>query len=204
MDAFSNEPCPDCTIKINGRGMKNKTLQLNENGERYVKYKSGALHVEPLTAKKNYFGIAKSYRSSQKIFRDTVWIYPNETFEKEFLKKNNCPVKRLTSDDKDAVPFDSLENAVNAEFDGDYSAYLDKTLYYPEIALENGDDGRLIATFIVDKDGSINCPMIIQSVSREIDAEALRVIRLMPNWIPASLDHQPVRMKIKLPILFGY
>jgi hypothetical protein len=203
MDAFTLETCSDCKIQLSGRGTKNKTLNLNNDGERYITYKSN-LTVEPITNKHNYFGIVKSYKKFYEIYRDTVWIYPNNTFEQEYLKKNRCPIKKFESDDEDKVSFDSLENAESAEFPGDFSSYLDKNLYYPEIALENGDDGRLIAGFIVEKDGSISCPMIIQSISKEIDAEALRVIRMMPNWIPASIDQHPVRLRLKMPILFRY
>ena len=80
--------------------------------------------------------------------------------------------------------------------------YLAKSIRYPEEAHKNGIQGRVIATFVVEKDGSITEARVVKSVDELLDAEALRVINSMPNWIPGRQNGEPVRVKYTVPITF--
>ena len=80
--------------------------------------------------------------------------------------------------------------------------YLAKNIDYPEVAMVNGDQGKVFVEFIVEKDGSISNVNIIRGVSREIDAEAKRVVEAMPKWTPAAHKKKYVRSRVRIPINF--
>ena len=80
--------------------------------------------------------------------------------------------------------------------------FLSENVRYPEAAHKTGVQGRVIAKFVVEKDGSITEAKIVKSVSPELDAEALRVIGTMPNWMPGMQNGEPVRVKYTVPITF--
>jgi TonB family protein len=80
--------------------------------------------------------------------------------------------------------------------------FLSENVSYPETAHKAGVQGRVIANFIVKKDGSITEAKIVKSVSPELDAEALRVINSMPKWIPGMQNDEAVRVKYTIPVTF--
>lgn len=80
--------------------------------------------------------------------------------------------------------------------------YLSNNIKYPEIAEKNGIQGRVVCTFVVETDGSIKNVEVSKSVSPELDAESVRVIRTMHHWIPGKIDGKPVPMEYTLPITF--
>ena len=80
--------------------------------------------------------------------------------------------------------------------------FLSQNVKYPVEAHKAGVEGRVIATFIVEKDGSITNARIARSVHPLLDAEALRVIGSMPNWMPGMQNGEPVRVKYTVPITF--
>ncbi len=80
--------------------------------------------------------------------------------------------------------------------------YLSKNVHYPEEAHEKCIQGRVIATFVVEKDGSIADASIVRSIDPLLDAEALRVVSAMPHWIPGKQNGKAVRVKYTVPITF--
>ena len=64
-------------------------------------------------------------------------------------------------------------------------AFLDQNVRYPD-GYDGCGQGRVVVSFTIDVDGSIVAPKVIRSVDKELDAEALRVVGLMPKWIPAK------------------
>ena len=80
--------------------------------------------------------------------------------------------------------------------------FLSKTIKYPAEAEKAGKQGRVLATFVVRKDGSISDARIVKSVDPLLDAEALRVINAMPAWIPGTQSGKPVNVKYTVPISF--
>jgi TonB family protein len=81
--------------------------------------------------------------------------------------------------------------------------FLGENVHYPEEAEKAGIQGRVIATFVVEKDGSISQPTIVKSVDPLLDAEALRVISAMPNWKPGKQNGEVVRVKYTVPLSFN-
>ena len=91
------------------------------------------------------------------------------------------------------------------EFPGGVQALLDylrKNIKYPQICRENNIQGRVLVSFVVNKDGAIVDPQVVKSVNPSLDKEALRVISGMPNWKPGSQRGKPVRVKYTVPVNF--
>ena len=80
--------------------------------------------------------------------------------------------------------------------------FLNENIKYPEQAEREGIEGRVVAGFIVERDGSVSNIEILKSVHPLLDAEVVRVMSLMLNWIPGRQNGQPVRVKYSLPITF--
>lgn len=82
--------------------------------------------------------------------------------------------------------------------------FIEKNLKYPKKARSNGINGKVILGFIIEKDGQISPDNISveQSVDPLLDEEGIRVVKLMPKWIPAENAGQVVRFKTRLPITF--
>jgi TonB family protein len=91
------------------------------------------------------------------------------------------------------------------EFPGGMEAlisFLQENVKYPENAVKNDVEGRVLVQFIVDKTGQVCDAEVVRSVSEELDAEALRVVKSMPNFIPGRQDGKPVAVWFTLPITF--
>ena len=80
--------------------------------------------------------------------------------------------------------------------------YLKKNIKYPKADLEKGHQGIVLVQFIIEKDGSLSDFTIVEGVSKEIDEEALRVVKNSPNWEPAKINGNPVRVYYVQPVNF--
>ena len=81
--------------------------------------------------------------------------------------------------------------------------FLSENVQYPAEAEKAGIQGRVILTFVVEKDGSISKPTVVKSVDPLLDAEAVRVISAMPNWKPGKQNGKVVRVKYTVPLSFN-
>ena len=80
--------------------------------------------------------------------------------------------------------------------------YLHDNIKYPESCRRDSIQGRVIISFVVEKDGSINSAEIVKGVHEQLDAEALRVIDAMPKWKPGKQLGKTVRVKYAIPVNF--
>lgn len=80
--------------------------------------------------------------------------------------------------------------------------FLEENISYPEQAKEQGFQGKVYITFVVEVDGSISDVRVIRGIGGGCDEEAVRVIKLMPKWNPGKAKGFPVRVKFNLPIKF--
>ncbi|MEE0997873.1 MAG: energy transducer TonB [Paludibacteraceae bacterium] len=80
------------------------------------------------------------------------------------------------------------------------ATFIKENLKYPEDA--DGAHGRVIVNFVVEEDGSISDIKVVRGVHPSLDAEAVRVVKLMPKWKPAEYRGKPVRTKYMLPVFF--
>lgn len=92
-----------------------------------------------------------------------------------------------------------------AEFPGGQSAlnkWLSTNIRYPEAAQQNGVQGRVVVRFVVERDGSISGATIVKGVDKDLDQEALRVVKRMPKWQAGKNNGQAVRSYFTLPVNF--
>lgn len=140
----------------------------------------------------------------------------NETeVEEESISSQTQEVgKNIPLSDNDEESVNRIEQEDNKVFDvveempqypGGFSAFMDylsKSIQYPVVAEENGVQGRVICSFIVDTDGSISDVTVVKSVDPSLDKEAKRILSSMPNWIPGKKNGIPVRVKYTTPVTF--
>ena len=110
---------------------------------------------------------------------------------------------KVTEEDYDQLTFNVVEKM--PEFEGGMDgmmSFFQKNIKYPAEAKEKGKKGRVLVQFVVEKDGSIVEPKVVKSVSPELDAEALRVVQMMPKWKPGQQRGKNVRVQFTLPVSF--
>lgn len=91
------------------------------------------------------------------------------------------------------------------QFPGGQSAlseYLSRNLKYPVSVEEKGIEGRVILTFVVERDGSISNVIVVKSIDPLLDKEAMRLAKSMPRWIPGKQQSSIVRVKYTMPVNF--
>ena len=99
--------------------------------------------------------------------------------------------------------FDVVE--VMPSFPGGQAAllqYLNSHVKYPVVAQENGIQGRVTISFVVERDGSITDVKVARSVDPSLDKEAARVVSSMPRWTPGKQNGSAVRVKFNVPVVF--
>lgn len=87
-------------------------------------------------------------------------------------------------------------------FPGKFYQYIRENLKYPDIALKNGVYGTVILSLVVERDGSLSNIRLLKGLTPETDAEAIRLMEVCPNWIPAMQDGIPVRIFYSVNIPF--
>ena len=80
--------------------------------------------------------------------------------------------------------------------------FLNENIHYPVVAQENGVQGRVVVSFVVERDGHITDVQIARSVDPSLDKEAQRVVKSMPKWIPGKQNGSAVRVKFNVPVSF--
>ena len=96
-------------------------------------------------------------------------------------------------------------NQVQPEYPGgtdSLQAFLNDNLIYPEKAKREHIEGKVYVGFMVDRHGKIMNPKILSSASAELDSEALRVVKMMPDWKPGTAGGTEVDVQYILPIDF--
>jgi periplasmic protein TonB len=126
-----------------------------------------------------------------------------------FLKPTACvaSVGRDVRADTTVSKNDSTFTVVDvpAEFPGGMEAlvkFLSGNVRYPAEARRAGHQGTIFVCFVVHADGTLSKPYVVKGIAPELDAEALRVVSLFPNWIPAKLKEEPAPSRYVLPIKF--
>lgn len=120
--------------------------------------------------------------------------------------RNDIAVNTNESEEKKEVAnkvFDVVEQMPS--FPGGNDAlmkFLQENVKYPVVAQENGVQGRVVVSFVVEKDGSITDVKVVRSVDPSLDKEATRVVKSMPRWIPGKQNGAAVRVKYNVPVSF--
>jgi len=182
-------------------------------GKHQAWFGNGRLYIDESYKNDNLDGIAKEWYFTGQLKKDanytdgvltgqllTYWINGkikrDDTYKKGELISGQC----ADSIGNNIAHFDYIlmpqfpENAVGA--------YLAKNIRYPVAAQQIGAQGRVIVQFVVNIDGTIIGAHVIQGVNPDLDAEAVRVVSKMPQWIPAKIDGEPIKVEYTLPVNF--
>lgn len=104
---------------------------------------------------------------------------------------------------KSNMVYDVVE--VMPQFPGGQTAmlkYIMENIKYPKQIMEEGIQGRVTVSFIVEKDGRVSNVRLLRSVQPLLDKEAVRVVKSMPKWSPGKQNGKPVRVRFNLPVMF--
>ena len=127
----------------------------------------------------------------------------DEQLLKELQEEDDKALASLNVDPNNPLNFHIVEDL--PKYPGgavEFMKWLTRNLQYPAAARSRKTQGKVVAVFYVEKDGSITGINVTQSLSPECDREALRVLRKMPNWEPGIQNDQPCRTKVCIPIVF--
>ena len=121
----------------------------------------------------------------------------------EFVPEEPKPIDQETMEKEKPLDVRIVEQI--PEFPGGMTMFvqwLTKNLKYPEAARNQKLQGRVVVSFIVNKDGSVSDLKIARSINPLLDHEAMRVMRLMPPWKPGIQNNEPCRTMMAIPIVF--
>lgn len=103
------------------------------------------------------------------------------------------------------IAFVAMADDIQPQFPGGNDAlakYISDNMAYPQAAIDNGIEGKVIVDFIVQPDGSIGTIKIMRMIDPDLEAEAIRLVKGMPKWLPGHRDGNPIPMTYSLPIIF--
>ena len=106
--------------------------------------------------------------------------------------------------EEEAIPFQLVEEkpSFNGGDANQFSKWVNQRLVYPEIAKENGVQGRVTLQFTVEKDGSITKVKVLRGVDPSLDKEAVRVVSMSPKWKPGKQRDRAVPVTYTFPVIF--
>jgi len=118
------------------------------------------------------------------------------------LKDADSIKAKVTLKDADSI-FQIVDQM--PEFPGGIDAmtgFVASNIKYPQDAIDEGKEGRVFVSFVVEKDGWVSNVKVLKGVCESIDEEAARVVRGMPRWKPGMKDGKPARVSFQLPVTF--
>ncbi|MBR2151138.1 MAG: energy transducer TonB [Prevotella sp.] len=172
------------------------------------KVKSSVKFVPPVIKKDNEVKPEEELKSQEELNKTNTAIGAfdvkgNDEAAGEVLKAKEVIAQPEPPKEEETKVFDVVEQMPS--FPGGPSAlmqYLSSNIKYPVVAEENGVQGRVIVTFVVEKDGSITDVRVVKGVDPSLDKEAQRVVKSMPKWIPGKQNGAAVRVKYTVPVTF--
>ncbi len=106
--------------------------------------------------------------------------------------------------EEEAIPFQLVEEKPSFQ-GGDanqFSKWVNQRLEYPEIAKENGVQGRVTLQFTVEKDGTVTKVKVLRGVDPSLNKEAVRVVSMSPKWKPGKQRDRAVPVTYTFPVIF--
>ena len=106
--------------------------------------------------------------------------------------------------EEEAIPFQLVEekHSFNGGDANEFSKWVNSKLQYPEIAKENGVQGRVTLQFTVNPDGSVSNVKVLRGVDSSLDKEAVRVVSMSPKWKPGKQRDRAVKVTYTFPVIF--
>ena len=128
---------------------------------------------------------------------------PEKVLEGEPADEEGTVDEPKEKDNEEVLSFRVVEDV--PQFPGGYGEFmkwLTKNLKYPVSVQQRHQQGRVIAEFIINKDGSVTDVRVVGSMTPECDNEVLRVLRMMPRWTAGVMNDKPCRAKVVIPVVF--
>ena len=106
--------------------------------------------------------------------------------------------------EEEAIPFQLVEEkpSFNGGDANEFSKWVNSKLQYPEIAKENGVQGRVTLQFTVNPDGSVSNVKVLRGVDSSLDKEAVRDVSMSPKWKPGKQRDRAVKVTYTFPVIF--
>jgi TonB family protein len=141
--------------------------------------------------------------SEQNVITDTVhtFTYPYTTSHQIM---GAWPLYDIINKEEIILSFSEIETF--PEYPGGEDArinFLRENLVYPQEAKEQRMEGKVLVSFVVEKDGSLTNFEILKSAHPILDEEVLRVVKLMPNWEPGEIEGKTVKVRYQIPVNFA-
>jgi TonB family protein len=124
--------------------------------------------------------------------------YPNGKIKIYSVMNNDVPVSMIKFDSTGT----EIGNVAMPECPYNLKQYIIANLHYPEFARRNSTEGVVPVRFVVDEQGKIMKVRVVDFIGDGCEAEAVRVVKSMPAWKPATLNGKPIRVEYTLPINF--
>lgn len=163
-----------------------------KEGVQFEYYSNGSIKSEIFFSNDVYHGSFKTYFKGGQLKR-------SDLYNEGELVKGAC----YDSTGKEIKYFEYMIMPEFPKGEEALNKYLKKSLKYPIEALENGIRGKVVISFIIDKDGSVINAIVLEGVHSLLDNEALRVIRNMPKWKPGTVDGDLVKVTFSIPFTFN-
>lgn len=167
------------------------SYNITANGSIYIKIDSVKMKEEKITWQTNPDGV---------ILEDLFFQLQSDSLKYDELVNWNPNEESVYNEVNEIDKVDEKPSFPGGE--SAMKSYLNSNVKYPDVAQENGVQGRVIVESIIEKDGSMSDVKVIRSVDPSLDREALRVVKAMPKWTPAKLKGIPVRTKCTTPVVF--
>ncbi len=143
------------------------------------------------------------------IVEDDVSVNDNIILSTEDDKNIGVQVMDYVQQQEDELEEEDIPLAVVEEKpkfmggdENEFSKWVSKNMTYPEVAKENGIQGRVICSFVVTAEGKVADVKILRGVDASLDKEAIRVISMSPRWTPGKQRTKAVRVKYTFPVIF--
>jgi len=208
IEGYKSKPCVSCNVTVKKYG--------GEVLAEAVTDQNGIVVLNGLKGKKISIvahDVAGNYRDNygyptgQENEEMTIIVYPTDKFELKILAKEDSLYGKVKESESTSDELsDTVEIQKEASFPGgdiQLQRFIAQTVIYPRICIEMNEMGKVLVSFIVEKNGEISHVKIEKSVSSDLDREAKRVIRAMPKWNTGIHEDMPVRVRCRVPINFA-
>ena len=147
-----------------------------------------------------------------KVIADLLQVVTNETkiatdinfaeFDEDTEVLQQVEVKEeIIEDDQPFLTAETMPSFQGGDLNT-FRKWVQDNVRFPQIALENGISGRVVLSFVIEKDGRLTNIVVLQTPDRSLSEEAIRVLNKSPKWSPGKQRNQVVRVKYTLPVDF--
>ena len=178
-----------------------------EQGNASAQYSLGFCYENGKGVTKNLTEAVKWYRKAAEQGNKDALDILKEHFNLILFKPSKEEISHEgTASKSEETIYDSNDVEEKPQYPGGQEAlwkFISQNLSYPAVAQENGVQGKVVVSFVVEANGVLSDIEIKRGVDPSLDREALRIVRAMPRWKPGKIKGVPVRVKQSIPISFN-